>query len=102
MIPGSMDKEVEDIIAKYDGCITRRDTLLRNQNQLEAERDARKRALKEIMDEARAAGYDPDKIPEEFQRAKEVALIKVDNFAADLTTGENMLSPILKKLREAG
>ncbi len=96
------DKDIDDIVAKYEGALTRRDTLSQNKNKLEAIGSERKRALKKVMDETRAAGYDPDKIQDELQRSKEVADLKVNNLIADLDEGENLIRPMLKELRETG
>jgi hypothetical protein len=102
MSPTINDKDIDDIIAKYEGLTTKRETLSQNKVKVEAELSARRRVLKKVMDEATEAGYDPNKIQEELQRAKEVVMVKLDNFAAELEEGENMVRPMLKELREAG
>jgi len=102
MSPTINDKDIDDIITKYEGLTTKRETLSQNKVKVEAELSARRRILKKVMDEATEAGYDPNKIQEELQRAKEVVMVKLDNFAAELEEGENMVRPMLKELREAG
>src|SRR5512135_225685 len=96
------DKDIEGIVAQYETLVTKRDTLSQNKVKLEAELSARKRALKKVMDETREAGYDPDKIKEELQRAEEVVRLKMEVFKTELEEGENIIRPMLKELREAG
>jgi hypothetical protein len=100
MSPTINDKDIEDIVAKYEALTTKREALSQNKVKLEAELSARKRALKKVMDEATEAGFDPNKIQEELQRSREVLDLKMSNFAAELEEGENMIRPMLKELRE--
>jgi hypothetical protein len=102
MSPTIQDKDINDIIATYEALVNRREALSQSKVKVEAELSARRRALKKVMDETREAGYDPDKIQEELQRAKEVVMLKMENFATELEEGENMIRPMLKELREAG
>ena len=96
------DKDIEGIVAQYETLVTKRDNLSQNKVKLEAELSARKRALKKVMDETREAGYDPEKIKEELQRAEEVVRLKMEVFKTELEEGENIIRPMLKELREAG
>lgn len=94
------DKDIDNIVTQYEGLTTKRETLAQNKLKVEAELSARKRALKTVMDDTRKAGYDPEKIGEELQRAKEVVMLKMNVFKAELEEGENMIRPMLKELRE--
>ncbi len=94
------DKDIDDIVATYDNLITRRDAFSQNKVKIEAELSARKRSLKTVMDDTRKAGYDPDKVQEELQRAKEVVMVKMDVLNAELEEAENIIRPMLKELRE--
>jgi hypothetical protein len=96
------DKDIDNMVTEYEALVTKRDTQSGNKVKLEAELSARKRALKKVMDETREAGYDPDKIQEELQRAYEVVRLKTEVFKAELEEGENIIRPMLKELRETG
>jgi chromosome segregation ATPase len=102
MSPTINDKDIDDIVTRYETLTAKRETLSQNKVKLEAELSARRRALKKVMDEATEAGYDPNKIQEELQRAKEVLDLKLDNFKTELEEGESMVRPMLKELREPG
>ena len=94
------DKDIEDIIARYEGLVARRDVLSQGKVEVETVLTERRRTLKKVMDGATAAGYDPNKIQEELQRLREVLDLKIDNFATELEVGENLLRPMLKEIRE--
>jgi len=91
-------KGVEDIDARYRALIKRRETTHQNKVRVEAELQARKRALKEAMGACEKAGWDPNNLQEEVRRAREVLDIKMDNFEADLDTADNILKPMLKEI----
>lgn len=92
------DKNIEDIDARYKALLKRRDALQQSKVLVEAELAARKRALKEAMEECKKAGFNPDNLQDEIHRAKEVLAIKLDNFAADLDAAEAIMGPILKEV----
>lgn len=91
-------KSVEDMDTRYKKLLKRRDAVQQNKIRVEAELSARKRALKEAMEECKKAGFNPDDLPEEIARAKEVLSIKLDNFDADLVTAETIIEPMLKEI----
>jgi len=96
------DKDIEDIEAKYKDLVARKDTLQANVTKVSTEHAVLKRQLKDAMEEAKKAGLDPNNLQEEIRRAKEVLLLKMDNFSADLTEGETQIAPMLKALKETG
>jgi chaperonin cofactor prefoldin len=96
------DKDIEDLVARYENLSARRSELIQNKVKIETVLTERRRTLKKVMDEATEAGLDPNKIQEEVQRAKEVVMMKIDNCEVELTEGENILRPMLKEIREAG
>jgi hypothetical protein len=94
----SSNSSIEDIDARYKALLKRRDEVQKNKLLLEAELGTRKRALKEAMEECKKAGFNPDNLPEEIQRAKEVLAIKLDNLSADLDAAESIMKPMLKEI----
>jgi hypothetical protein len=96
------DKDIDDIVSRYESLTSRRGDLAQGKVKVETVLTERRRTLKKVMDEATEAGHDPNKIQEEVQRAKEVAMVKLDNYEVELTEGENLLRPMLKEIREAG
>jgi hypothetical protein len=89
----------EDLATKYKGLTERRDKLTANKLKLEAELNARKRALKEAIDQCRADGFNPDTLADDIEKLKEVIRVKMDIFEADLKTAEEQISPILKEIQ---
>jgi len=96
------DKDIEEIETRYKDLVSRKDALSTNKVKVEAEHAALKRQLKDAMEEAKKAGFDPNNLQEEIRHAKEVLLLKMDNFAADLAEGETQIAPMLKALKETG
>jgi chaperonin cofactor prefoldin len=85
---------VEELEVRYKGLVTKRENLQRDKDKIEAESSARKRALKEKLNAAREEGFDPENLPQEIQRAKEVIALKLDTFAADLEEAERKMKPM--------
>ena len=92
------DKEVDDIVARYEALVPKYEILKQNKFKIEVVRDSRREDLKKVMDETKAAGYDPNKIRDELQRAKEVALVKLQVFETELEECEKIVKPMLKEL----
>lgn len=91
--------ETDDLIKRYEKLTEEREGLLKNKMQLEAELTVRKRALKEVMDECRKAGFDPDNLAEELRKAKEVLALKLDIFESDLKAANEIIEPLMAELQ---
>ena len=98
----STDQEIDDIIARYEAAVPKCNLLKENKFKIEVKRDSYRADLKKVMDDAKAAGYDPNKIREEVQRAKEVALVKIEVFETEIAECEKIMKPMLKELQGAG
>lgn len=90
--------ETDDLIKRYEKLTNEREGLLKNKMQLEAELTVRKRALKEVMDECRKAGFDPDNLAEELRKAKEVLALKLDIFESDLKAANEIIEPLMSEI----
>lgn len=87
--------ESDDLIKRYEFLVGERDTLMKSKLQLEAELTVRKRVLKDVMDECRQAGYDPDNLADELRKAKEVLSLKLDIFESDLKAASEIINPLI-------
>ena len=92
------DKTIEQLDTDYKALTSRREQLVQNKVRVEAELAARKRSLKEAMDECKKAGFDPNNLQEEIRKAKEVLSIKMDNFRAELEASEEIIKPMLREI----
>jgi len=90
--------ENDDLIKRYEILVSKKDSLMKDKLVLEAELAARKRALKEVMDECREAGYDPDNLADELRKAKEVLSLKLDLFEADLKAASEIITPLMDEI----
>jgi septation ring formation regulator EzrA len=94
-----IDKDIENIVTKYNNLVTRLDAYKQNKAKIDAVRDTYKQSLKKVMDEAKKIDVDPDKIREELQRAYEVLALKVEVFGTEIEEGENIMRPMLKEIQ---
>lgn len=87
-----------DIEDRYKSLSSRREALASNVMKVNAELNARKRALKDAMEECKKAGFDPDKLAEEIKTMKEVLVVKMDIFEAELKAAEDQVRPMLREI----
>ena len=92
------EKSVEELDAQYKQLSQKRETLTTAKVQIEAELNARKRILKEVMEDCKKAEVNPDNIQEDLRRMTEVLHIKMDNYAAEIDAAEAIMKPMLKEL----
>lgn len=94
------DGDIGDIESRYKDLCRRRDSLKSDHGVVMAHLEARQAALKKLMDECRALGYDPENLPEKIRREKQVIKVKLDNLEADIEAGEKIIRPMLDTLRQ--
>ena len=92
-------ESVQDLEARHRSLMERLGALRVEKGTIEAELEARRRALKRSMDECRAAGYDPDNLREEIRRDTEVVKVKLDTLQADIEAGEKIVRPLVEEIR---
>ena len=88
------DESIEELETKYKGLVQRRSDLQRDKDKIEATLEAHRRTLKGLLEQARKEGFDPDNIQEEIKRAKEVLVLKINTFSADLDEAEKIMKPM--------
>jgi chaperonin cofactor prefoldin len=86
------------MIAKYKKLQEKRTKLLDDKRRIEAELNARKRALKDALDACRSAGFNPDTLAEDIKKLKEVLYVKLNVFEADLAAAEEKMKPLLAEI----
>lgn len=91
-------KEIEDVTEQHRVLVARRDELDRNKGRVDAALTERKRRLKQLMDEAREAGLDPDNLDQEIRRRIEVIRVKHETIVAELAEAEKMIKPMLEEI----
>ena len=91
---------IAELEIRYNSAVERRDRLKQDKTTIEAELSARQRSLRKLMDECRAAGFDPDNLQEEIRKGAEVVKLKLDTFVADLEAGEKIMKPMLEEIRK--
>lgn len=95
-----MEREVtvEELDSRYKVLNARRESLHRDKMKIEAELNSRKRELKNLMKQAEDAGFDPSNLKDEIKRMKQVLVVKLDTFQADLEAAEKLIQPMLKEI----
>lgn len=88
------DISTDDLENLYKSLVQRRDAAQRLHDVIEAEYNARKRQLKEKLDQARKDGFDPDKMQEEIKHNKEVIALKINTLAAEIDEAEKLMRPM--------
>ena len=90
---------VENLDIKYKNLCQKRDVLQRDKDKIEAELEARKRALKAEMEAAINDGFDPNTLSEDIRRSEEVLILKLSNFEAELNEVEKVIKPMLDEIK---
>lgn len=89
---------VDDLVAKYTKLSSVQKKLESDITIINSELSARKNALKRIMDEARAEGFDPNNLEEEIRRRQEVAKVKLDTWESELKDATKIVEPMLREV----
>lgn len=80
---------------------SRIESLEKSKLAIEAERDARKRALKALMDECKKElGIDPNDLEDEIKKSKEVLSVKLQIIERDVEAAEKLLNPMLAEIQK--
>ncbi len=93
-----MDIETEDIEARYKRLSTKRESLVASKMKLDAELAVRRKALRDAMEECKKQGFDPDTLAEDIKKMREVLVVKLNVFEADLLDVEEQIKPLLKEI----
>lgn len=94
------DVSFEEIQKRMNELLKRKESILHQQHSVVAELAARKRTLQKTLDECRESGFDPDKLPDETRKMKEILLTKMEVFSADLDSCESILKPMIKEIEK--
>lgn len=89
----------EEIEKRYKDLEERRQSSIQNKMKIEAVLESLKRELRSLMEEVKAAGYDPDNLPEEVKKAKEVLITKMQILSSDLDHVESVMKPMLEIIK---
>jgi hypothetical protein len=92
--PVDLEKRQKELLAE-------RDSLLEAKNRITAEEAVRKRHLKEKMEAAKKLGFDPNTLADDIKKAKEIAAVKQETFAAELSAAEKILRPMLEAIEKS-
>jgi hypothetical protein len=89
---------MEDLELKYKELTGKREKLVQTKLKIEAALSERKKNLREAMEECKNLGYNPDTLSEDIKKLKEVLLVKLNMFEADLQSAEEMMAPMLREI----
>jgi len=92
------DQNLEELESRFKALSQRGNSLSQDKLRIDAAQAENKRTLKNIIEECKKLGYNPDTIQEDMRRSKEVFRIKLDNYEVDLNAAENILRPMLKEI----
>jgi hypothetical protein len=95
-----MGQSIEELEAIHKDLVARRATLVQGKLTIEAELASRKRALKELMDEAKKAGFNPDDLPEEIRKAREILVTKMDILSSEIKESEQIMKPLIQEIEK--
>lgn len=96
-----MEETIEELEIRWKGLVARRDELQSNVTRVTAARDERKRSLKDTIEECRKEGFNPDTLPTDIQRLKQVIMTKMDVISGDLDEGASMIRPMLHEIEKS-
>jgi hypothetical protein len=95
-----MGQSIEDLEATYKDLVNRRSVLVQGKLRVDAELASRKRTLKDLMEEAKKAGFNPDDLPEEIRKAREILVTKMDIFSSDIKETEQIMKPLIQEIEK--
>ena len=87
-----------DISQKYKELLARREKLSHSKMKVEAALAERKKNLRDAMEECKSMGYNPDTLAEDLKKLKEVLVVKLGVFEADLQSAEDQINPMVKEI----
>ena len=91
---------IDDLVKSYQEYNSRREALERNKSVVTAELTARRKALRRLMDECQALGFDPNNIKDELTRQIEVERVKIQALTSELETAERIIKPMLEEINK--
>ena len=89
---------MSDIESRSKSATARYNVIVADKMKIDAEHEARKRALRSVIEECRKAGFNPDTIADEIKKMKEVISVKLYLFEADLASAEDQIRPMMKDI----
>jgi hypothetical protein len=92
---------IDELEVRYKNLVDRRNTVQRDKDKVDAELAARKRALVQLIEQARKEGFDPDNLQADIRRMSEVLAIKYDTIEADIKAAEDLLKPMLREIEKS-
>lgn len=94
------DRTIEQLEAEFKAANAEREKLVSDKMRLEAELGTRKRQLAEELEQFRKdfPGMDPNNLPEEIRRRKEVFAVKLDVYKTELAAARDLVNPMLKEI----
>ena len=95
-----MEQSIEELETLYKDLVSRRSVCVQGKLKIEAELSSRKRSLKELMEEAKKAGFNPDDLPEEIRKAREILITKMDIFSSDIKETEQIMRPLIQEIEK--
>lgn len=93
----STEQSLED---KYNNLLQRQDVLKQSKSVIEAELGARRRVLKELMDQIKQEGYDPDNLKDEISKIENVIELKISTFEVEINAAEKIISPMMEEIQK--
>lgn len=93
-----MANNIDELAARHAGLLRDRQELVNNVTTIKAELSARKNSLKQVMDEAKEAGLDPNNLAADIRRDSEVVKVKLDAFESEIRDAKKLVDPMLKEM----
>lgn len=81
---------------RYKALSKKREKVQMDKVKVEQELQTRKRALREVLENCKTAGFNPDTLEDDIKKASEVLSLKMDAFENDLVSAENVLNPMIQ------
>lgn len=90
--------DTDDLVARHNKLSAEQKRLEADVTMINSELSARKNALKRLMDEAKAEGFDPNNLEEEIRRRQEVAKVKLDTWESEIKDATKIIEPMLREV----
>lgn len=89
---------IEELVAQHNRLTGEQRLIASNVTHVKSELASRRGALKQVMEEAREAGLDPNNLDADIRRDSEVLKVKLDTFESELRDARKLVDPMLKEI----
>ncbi len=91
---------IDEMSQKYEKLNAKRKKLIEQKMTIDAEVRSKKKKLKELVDECKSRGYNPDDLENELSKLKLKLEKELEDLEKNLTEAEEKIKPMMERIRQ--